>query len=165
MWEWVGNRTELKHIDPHSIGHNCVSFPFSWAAQPGPGGPASLGHVLIPASSLQLVWSPNWLIGGLTAPSAGCRFSFRVLSPTGLVFKLTDFLYSPIYVIVHRPPSCGRHNRTHSTRLRSRLYSDIPWADAPVIYIGAFPTLTARPGRWSIYNIWLTLVWLSFMAY
>ena len=26
-----------------------------------PGGPASLGHVLIPASSHQLVWSPNWL--------------------------------------------------------------------------------------------------------
>ncbi len=25
----------------------------------GPGGPASLGHVLIPASSHQLVWSPN----------------------------------------------------------------------------------------------------------
>ena len=25
----------------------------------GPGGPASLGHVLIPASSFQLVWSPT----------------------------------------------------------------------------------------------------------
>ena len=43
-------------------------------------------------------------------------------------------------------------NRTHSTRLRTRLYSDIPQLDAPVIYTGAFPFLTARPGRRSIYN-------------
>ena len=35
VWEGVGDRTELQHIDPHSIGHNRVSFPFSWAAQPG----------------------------------------------------------------------------------------------------------------------------------
>ena len=31
---WVGDWTELQHIDPHSYGHNSVSFPFSWAAQP-----------------------------------------------------------------------------------------------------------------------------------
>ena len=35
VWEVVGDGTELQHIDPHSIGHNCISFPFSWAAQPG----------------------------------------------------------------------------------------------------------------------------------
>ena len=34
LWEGVGDRTELQHIDPHSIGHNRVSFPFSWTAQP-----------------------------------------------------------------------------------------------------------------------------------
>ena len=28
---WVGGWTELQHIDPHSYGHNSVSFPFSWA--------------------------------------------------------------------------------------------------------------------------------------
>ena len=33
--------------------------------------------------------------------------------------------------------------------------SDIPQPDAPVIYIGAFPFLTAWPGRRSIYNIML----------
>ena len=38
---WRQNKT-----DPHSYGHNSVSFPFSWVAQPGPGGPASLGHGL-----------------------------------------------------------------------------------------------------------------------
>ena len=43
VWEGVGDRTELQHIDPHSYGHNRVSFPFSWAAQPGAWGPTLLG--------------------------------------------------------------------------------------------------------------------------
>ena len=53
---WVGDWIELQHIDPHSYGHNSVSFPFSWAAQPGAWGP-----------SLSGTWSPfqhllsNWL--------------------------------------------------------------------------------------------------------
>ena len=38
----VGDRTELQHIDPHSYGHNRVSFPFSWAA-PGDLGVHSAG--------------------------------------------------------------------------------------------------------------------------
>ena len=52
---WVGDWTELQHIDPHSYGHNSVSFPFSWAAQPG-AWRLSLcwDMILIPASSLQL---------------------------------------------------------------------------------------------------------------
>ena len=57
---WVGGWTELQHIDPHSYGHNSVSFPFFWAAQPGSGGPASLGHV--PHSS---IFSPTYLISCL----------------------------------------------------------------------------------------------------
>ena len=64
VWEGVGDRTELQHIDPHSIGHNRVSFPFSWAAQAGS-------------------WEPTLL---------GAGFLYRILSPTGLVSKLTDFL-------------------------------------------------------------------------
>ena len=35
MWEGVGDRTELQHIDPHSSGHNNISFLFSCAVQPG----------------------------------------------------------------------------------------------------------------------------------
>ena len=82
VWERVGDRTELQHIHPHTIGHNCVSFPFSWAAQPGSWGPILLG------------------VG----------FLYRTLSPTSLVSKLTDFLSTPSYIIVQRPPSWGRHN-------------------------------------------------------
>ena len=75
MWEGVGDRTELQHIDPHSIGHNRVSFPFSWAAQLG-------------------AWRPTL---------QGAGFLYRILSPAGLISKLTDFLSLPSYTIVQSP--------------------------------------------------------------
>ena len=43
VWEGVGDRTELQHIDPHS-------FRSAGLLNQGPGGPASLGHV--PQSSI-----------------------------------------------------------------------------------------------------------------
>ena len=52
--------TELQYIDlPSPSEHSRVSFSFFRAAQLGAWGPASLGHVLIPASSHQLFWSPK----------------------------------------------------------------------------------------------------------
>ena len=189
MWEGVGDRTELQHIDPHSIGHNRVSFPFSWAAQRGPGGPPSLGagflyRILSPT---HLIPNCNCSIGGLRAHSAGCWLSLSHLvsnssdpqlvwspnlsgpqtlnrGPEGSLCWLLAFSTASRLQLIEFPVHwvisyfnvhiyiCGRHNRTHSTRPWSRLYSDIPWADAPVIYTGAFPILTARPGHRSIYN-------------
>ena len=125
MWEGVGDRTEQQHIDPHSIGHNRVPFPFSWAAQPG-----------------------TW---GFTLLGAG--FLYRILSPTGLVSKLTDFLSSLSYIIVQHPLLLVGITNALIQPIHGQGYnSDIPRPDAPVIYIGAFPILTARPGRRSIYN-------------
>ena len=55
---WVGDWTEMQHFDPHSSGHSSISFPFSWAAQPGVWGPSLCWDiVLIPAYSLQLIWT------------------------------------------------------------------------------------------------------------
>ena len=49
----------------------------------GPGDPASLGHVLIPASSHQLVWSPNSI----------CRVvAFSTTSCLKLLFSPTHWL-------------------------------------------------------------------------
>ena len=31
---WVGDPTELQHIDPHSYGHNSISFWFSGGGVP-----------------------------------------------------------------------------------------------------------------------------------
>ena len=82
----------------------------------------------------------------------GAGFLYSILSPTGLVSKLTDFLSSLSYIIVQRPLLVGITNCTHSTYPQSMLHFAIPRPDAPVIYKGAFPILTARPGCWSIYN-------------
>ena len=53
---WVGDWTELQHIDPtNSSGYNSISFPFSWAAQPG--AQPVLGH-----GSHSSIFSPtDWL--------------------------------------------------------------------------------------------------------
>ena len=49
---WVGDWTELQHIDLHSSGHSRISFPFSYAAQSGAWEPnLCWDMVLIPASS------------------------------------------------------------------------------------------------------------------
>ena len=55
---WVGDWTELQHVDPHSSDPSSISFPFSWDAQPGAWGPSLCWDmVLIPASSLQRIWT------------------------------------------------------------------------------------------------------------
>ena len=112
MWEGVEDRTELQHIDPHSIGHNHVSFPFSWAAQPGAWSPASLGHVpqcsiLSPTAIAQSgAWGPTLLDAG---------FLYRILSLTHLISNSSDLQHwiscALSYIMVPRPPSsCGCHN-------------------------------------------------------
>ena len=60
---------------PTLMAISVVSFSFSRATQPEDWGPTPLG--------------------------AG--FLYRILSPTGLVSKLTDFLSSPNYIIVPSP--------------------------------------------------------------
>ena len=116
----------------------------------GPGGPTSLGHVLISNSS-----DPQLLNQGPTLLGAG--FLYRILSPTGLVSKLTDFLSSSSYIIVQHPLLLVGVTIALIQPIHGQGYnSDIPWPDAPVIYISAFAILTARPGHRSIYNKWMT---------
>ena len=88
---WVEDWTELQHIDPHSYGHNSVSFPFSWVAQPGASGPSLSGtctssqHLLYKWSELQLL---NLVFCG---PSLlGAWFSLP-----HLISNWSDFLSSP----------------------------------------------------------------------
>ena len=91
MWEGVGDRTELQHIDSHSSGHNGVSFPFSWAAQPGAWGPRLSGT---------------------------CSHS-SIFTPTHLICNWLTSCLHPGYIIIRRPhSSCGRH-KSHSFKLSS----------------------------------------------
>ena len=119
VWEGVGDRTELQHIDPYSYGHNSVSFPFSWAAQPA-------------------AWGPNL--------SRRCSHS-SIFSPSDLISNWLNFLCTELYnCSLSTFFSWASQIALNSTSPRSRLYPDIPQPDAPVIYTGAFPILTAWPG-------------------
>ena len=115
----------------------------------GSGGRATLGagflyHILSPTRLI-----PNWLIGGLKAPLGRCWLSLPHLVSNWLNSLCTELNNSWTYTFF----LWASQFHTHSTCLRSRLYyPDIPRPDAPVIYTGAFPILTARQGRRSICN-------------
>ena len=126
----------------------------------GPGGPASLGadflYCILSLTRLiaKLLWSPTDWSGARGLPLLGAGFLHRILSPTDWISCALS------YIIVQRQPSSwGRHNFALIQPVHGQSYNfDIPRPDAPVIYTGAFPILTARPGLRSIYNIWLGLV-------
>ena len=104
----------------------------------GTGDPASLGHVPIPASSFELIWTPTDSIGGLEGP-----LCWVLVLSTASYLQLTRTSCAPSYIIVLHP--------LNSTCRQSKLSPWYLWLDAPVIYSGAFPILTARPE--SICNI------------
>ena len=119
-------------LTPRSYGHQrCVFLVLQGCSTGGPG--------------------PSFLL------SAG--FLYHILSPTGLVSKLTDFLSPPSYIIVPRPLVLVGVTIALIQPIHGQGYnSDIPRSDAPDIYIGAFPILTARLGRRSIYNMMITKI-------
>ena len=68
--------------------------------------------------------------------------------PHSSIFSPTNWTScAPSCIIIWRPLFFLRASKLglNSTSLRSRLYPDIPRPDAPVIYTGAFPFLTAWP--------------------
>ena len=84
--ELVGDWTELQHIDPHSIGHDRVSFQFSWAAQPGALEPSLSGCWF----SLYHIWSP-------TADFLSSPGLYNDLIPTLLPASVTIALIQPVH--------------------------------------------------------------------
>ena len=138
MWEGVGDRTELQHIDPHSIGHNNVSFPFPWAAQPG-------------------AWGPSL---------SGCWFSLPHFIPNSSDLP-TDWISCALsYIIVQRPPSCGRHNFTLIQPVRGQGYNILIFLDRMHLLFTQVHFLFWRPGpgRRAICNrkkshSWTFLLW------
>ena len=143
MWEAVGDRTELQHIDPHSIGHNRVSFPFSWAAQLGAWGSSlsgcwfSLPHLISNSSDLQ---QPNrgpegslcWVLA----------FFCRVLSPTDWISCALS------YIIVQRPPSfCGCQNFAFIQSVHGQGYNILIFLDRMHLLFTQVHFLFWQPGR------------------
>ena len=116
-------KTEQRLQPLNSSGYHSLSFPFSWAAQPGAWG-ASLywDMVLIPATFLQLTWnSYRWGYILIWRSTTSCeRHNFGLNST--------------------------------SRQSRSPLISWYLRPDASVIYTSAFLLLTAWQGRRSICN-------------
>ena len=82
LWVGVGDRTELQHIDPHSIGHKSVSFPLSWAAQPGAHSAEcwfSLPHII-----------SNWL-------NFLCTELYNCSTPTFFLWASQNTLIQPVH--------------------------------------------------------------------
>ena len=124
-------------------------------------GPSLSGTCSHSSIFSKLVCSPtrlfpncNCSIGGLRAHSAGCWLSLLHLVSNWSGLQ-TNWLpvFTELYNNSMPSSSCGHHKLHSFNPSRSRLHSAIPRPDAPVIYIGAFPILTAWPGRRSIYNI------------
>ena len=116
--------------------------PFLLGCSTGGRGAQPLWDMfLIPASSLQLVWTLIAQSGAWGPPLLGAGFLYRILSPTDWLPVFTR-LYNCSTFTFFLWASQIALNSTHP---RSRLYPDIPRPDAPVIYTGAFPILTAWP--------------------
>ena len=144
---WRPNRTN--HIDPPTLMAISVSFPFSWATQTGALEPSlsgtcsSIQHLLTDSSGLQTAQLGAW---GLSLLGAG--FLYRILSPTVWISCAL------IYIIVQHPLLLVGDTIALIQPIHGQGYnSDIRRPDAPFIYKGAFPILTARPGRRSI-KLW-----------
>ena len=74
MREGIGDRTELQHIDPHSIGHQCF-FPVLLGCSTGGLGAQPLWVLVFSTASYLHSSDLQLLIGGLRAPSVGCWLS------------------------------------------------------------------------------------------
>ena len=63
VWEGVGDRTELQHIDPHSYGYQCFFPVLLMLLNRRTGGPLCWVLASSTSSCHQWVWSPktNWL--------------------------------------------------------------------------------------------------------
>ena len=111
MWEGVGDRTKLQHIDPHSYGHQRFFPILRGCSTGGPGAQLSAGCCFLSSIISPTLRSTSWLIGGLRAHSAECWLfvPHLVSNWSGLQTDWISYVLS--YIIVQcSPSSCGRHN-------------------------------------------------------
>ena len=104
VWEGIGDRTKTAtYWPPNSSGYHSLSFPFSWIAHPGAWGPSLCWDmVLIPASSLQLIWTScrrGYII--IWHPPTVCeRHIYTQFNPsTAKVIPLSPDIFDCMYLL------------------------------------------------------------------
>ena len=95
VWEWVGDWTELQHMAIRVGVNNSVSFPFSWAAQPGAWGPSLSGTW---SSFQHLLSNSNCSVEGPESP-----LHWVLVLSTASYFQLTWTSCRRGYIIIWRP--------------------------------------------------------------
>ena len=157
VWEGVGDRTELQHIDPPLLWPSAFLSRSQGLLNWRPS--SLLGAVCSTHLVSKLVRSPNLLIGGLRAPSAECWLSLPHL--------LSKLVWSPNFGM-----ACFDHHRAEINVMKftghplpMHQFVTVPWDFNPVPYCQLSsptpmeyalpPSLEWHvwPGRRSIYNI------------
>ena len=90
-------------LTPHSYGHNSVSFPFSWSAQPEAWSPASLRHVphssiFSPTScapSYIIIWRPLFFL-----LASQFSHSIQPVHGPGYILIFLEWLYTGAFPIL-----------------------------------------------------------------
>ena len=125
LWEGVGDRTELQHIDPPALLAITAFLSRSLGLlNRGPGVPATLGAGFLYRILSLIRLIPNYSVGGLRAPYAGCWLSLPhlVTNWSGLQ---TNWL--PVFTELYNSSTLtfflwASQFFPHSTCPRSRLY-------------------------------------------
>ena len=108
VWEGVGDRTELQHIDPHSYGHQRCVFLVLLMLNRRPGGSAFCWAL---AFSITSCYQRVSKLTGYPEVSF-CRVVafLRHLVSNSSDLQLIDFLFSPSYIVLQSPTqSLERH--------------------------------------------------------
>ena len=96
VWEWVGDRTELQYIDPHSYGRQrCVFLVLQGCSTGGPGAQLSVGWCLSLLHLISNFSGPQTPSGFPRASSAWRGFPYHILSATYL--QLSSTILTELY--------------------------------------------------------------------
>ena len=148
MWEGVGDRIELQHIDPPPTLLAITAFlsRSPGLLDRGPWAQPLWVLVFTTASYLQHIWSPT---------QSGARgslcwvLSFSTASYLQLVWSPTDCISCALsYIIAQRPPSsCGRHNFALIQPVHGQGYNILIFLDWMHLLFTLVDFLFWQPGR------------------
>ena len=127
MWEGVGDRTELQHIDFHSYGHQCFFSILLGCSTRGLRAQPLWVLFFSTASYLQLSDLQTPWSGVPRAPSAGCCFLFSIISPTLGSPNSLNFLCTELYnssMPTQSLPITGHWNM-HFRRLWNGMFGQV----------------------------------------